>query len=438
MLLRQLLALALLLGSGALFAPGCSLVGEDCEDGAKRCVGSTGGYETCIGGEGQYSWYSDQCPGVDPVCTDESSSVICSDRATLTTCSAERVLSGEAPTSPDCATLQAKPRVVDVDGDGLLDLLYPFADGVLEVARGHEGGTFADPESLSLTIQGHALDALPADLDADGIEDLLVISDEPAEIYAFLGDAPLEYHLAARYFAGSLALGGAGDLDSDGRDEVVSPGSYGVDVLSQLGEAELEVHTISLEQPDRYSTNLIASAELVEANGKPPLEIALRGDQDITIFSRASDGSFAPSATIGSVSWEGGALGDLDGDGRTDLLWHSANVERTSLDVRLAKDGFSASSSLALVYEGATYLGDFDGDGDVDVFVAATNANGDPMCSVFKGDGKGKFGSAQLFSLPQDTHVVDSGDVGNDGTADVVLQDATGAILLVRGGCLGE
>jgi len=405
---------------------GCLFGREDCNLGDEECVGTTGAYRVCTGGEGYYSWYDKQCPGVQPVCS--------SPHPARTAC-------GDAVEPPKCRRIStlldagtAKlSNVVDLDGDGSADLVFDSD----VVARSDGKGAFETPHSLELLTAGPIERLLPAKLNRDDVPDLAVMADDPHELYAFFGDTDKSYTFAQRYFISALTLQSAADFDGDGRDELVASIDQEVHVVSGLGDDAITDRVIHLVDPDpAYST--LQGVFIADFDGKPPLDLAVRKYRSLDIYLTQPDGSHTRATSL-----DGEAEGDLNGDGRSDIVGSGSDdsdSHRFALSILHAGADakFESSVNLPIPYLASSiFVADFDGDQVNDV-AAVLDRSPRALLQVFLGQSDGSFQAASLVSLSFDKETrLFAADVDNDGTTDLVGQ-VGGQVLKVSGACVAR
>jgi len=427
MSLARIIAVGSLVFAASAAVTGCVFGGEDCNLGDEECVGTSGAYRVCTGGEGYYSWYDKQCPGVQPVCSSPSlAHISCEDAVEPPQC---------RPVSTLLDAGMAKLEgVVDLDGDGSVDLI--FDSGV--VAQSDGTGAFEKPQSLQLLTVGPIRQLLPAELNGDGVPDLAVMSDDPRELYAFLGSADKTYTFSERYFVSALDLQGAADFDGDGHDDLVAAIDQEVHVVSGLGDATITDRAIHVADPDpAYST--LQGVFIADFDAKPPLDLAVRKYGSLDIYLTRRDGSHVRAAAL----LGGRAVGDLDGDGRADVVSldsDDSDSDRSALSIfRAGADAkFERSANLPIPYTASSiFVADFDGDQVNDV-AAVLNRSPQALLQVFLGKGDGSFQAASLVSLSFDNNTrLFAADVDRDGKTDLVGQVGS-QVLQLSGACVAR
>jgi hypothetical protein len=178
---------------------------------------------------------------------------------------------------PACTALATQSATIivasDLDGDGHVDLFVPHRDGGQSLIFWNDGhGAFATPPTTVGGPQSSARAAATADIDGDGIKDL-VVGDEKDGLFLIRGRG-------ARAFATPTMLG----------DRPMSPYSIGIADMNRDG-----------------------APDIVVGNDQSPGVVLFtqRGTTGLTFRSQVwNDGK-------GAVY--GLALGDLDGDGWPDI-----------------------------------------------------------------------------------------------------------------------
>jgi hypothetical protein len=233
----------------------------------------------------------------------------------------------------------------------------------------------------------------------------------------------------------------AGDLDGDGALDLVSANGAGRSVSVRMQRAGSWVGSVELAAAAQLHL-----VQLADLDGDRDLDIAASGHDVGTVWAWLNDGSArfaaAPGAPFAAIAAErphnhGLVAGDVDQDGDADLVAADQTAESAAV---LLSDGsgrlvLAPGSPIAL--GGQPYppaLGDVDGDGRVDLVAPLIDSR---AIAVLLNDGGGRLvpapGSPHPTALdrPYAIHLV---DVDGDGALDVIApHDDTDAISVLLG-----
>jgi hypothetical protein len=242
------------------------------------------------------------------------------------------------------------------------------------------------------------------DLDGDGHVDL-VGGGEP-RLVLFRGDGT-----GALVRSGDVAGGrqptdfALADLDGDG-DVDLAIANHETDHLTLLlgdGRGAFEPAPSSPLAIDvRPHPHAVVAADL-DRDGHVDLLVDHRDAGGVRVLRGTGGGRFARGAVVdvGGDPYRGMALGDLDGDGRLDLV--TPNPRAVGVLLNASDEDGIAFTPLATVDADAPFavaLADLDGDGRLDLVAAS---EGSALVEVFLGDGRGGFRAAEgppLHSAP--------------------------------------
>ncbi|TMQ50554.1 MAG: VCBS repeat-containing protein, partial [Candidatus Eisenbacteria bacterium] len=314
----------------------------------------------------------------------------------------------------------------DLDGDGDLDAVVGTSGGRgVEVFLNRGDGTFNPAPSMDMPPQAGLV---IANLDGDNHADLAVAGvDGSVTVFHGRGDGTFESAFSVSPgIAGIAAIAiTSADLDGDGLDDLA--------LLSQSDSSRALPHvlvTVLLNRNGGFAAPAVyapgggarsITAGDLNGDGRPDL-VTGNNPGSVSVFLNRGDGSFGEAVTYeapGYVSCV--AIGDLDGDGNADL---AAADEAGSMNV-LRNDGHGAFTFAGntLLYGRAecVTLADFDGDGHADVAVSRDDL-GEVIALAGRGDGTFLY-PALYFATGAGAHGIASGDLNGDRRPDVVTAD---------------
>ena len=404
--------------------------------------------------------------------------------ASVTVAGADTVIDGDSGHRLGYAVAGAG----DVDADGFADVVlgsYTHADyaGAIYVHAGSTSGIpSGEASGGALTVEGGwragylgYLFAGGSDVNGDGHTDVLALAGpslQTARLYVLNGgaggvttdldEADATFELPGDTWLDSASLASAGDLDADGYDDVVvgngGAGDFGAVYIfagSSTGLGSEPTSTILGVDEGQFGAVMAGPGDLLGDATDDLLVTALGGDRASGVYlfqgtpsgvvetdAAAADLQITCSGDVFFASAPAGA-GDLDGDGRDDLLlgspgypplegsvyvFHGApsglsattcGAADTTLTSTGSRDGFGWAVSSA---------GDVDADGYDDVLVGAYLASGRYGGAYVHHGGVGGLETAARTSITGEDEggsfggaVSRAGDVNGDGYDDIAV-----------------
>jgi hypothetical protein len=313
---------------------------------------------------------------------------------------------------------------------------------VLSVTFTHFDQNFAEEfPGIQDRQVGGAMDMAVADFNGDGRLDLAFASTSVlragslpgVEIYSADGfiDPLAGFPTTGENNAIPVSLAVA-DFNNDGRPDLV--------VGDEFYQFATVLMNTSLGGEFSFGgyTELSGASELlaagdIDGDGKADLVTAGFGASTVTVRRGNGDGTFGSEAsyTVGSAI-QFMTMGDVNGDGRADLLVTSAGAGSVSV-LRGQADGSLAAAASYSVGAGpvSVAVGDVNGDGKIDLLSA--NASDDSV-SVLLGNGDGTFQAGVTLSVGDDPRHIAVSDFNGDGKADLaVAQFGTNTVRVLLG-----
>jgi hypothetical protein len=294
----------------------------------------------------------------------------------------------------------------------------------LEVLEDRSVPTFLTP--VNYAVGARPNDVKAADFNNDGHLDLVTANVISNDVSVLLGNAdgtfqPARNSLASPYPL-SLALG---DFNQDGKLDVATAndyyavGNYGVNVLLGQGDGSF----VPAVPPTQFPWSSAIAAGDLNADGKLDLvaTAAYAGESYINVMLGHGDGTFASSS---SGPYSGGfyslALGDFNSNGKVDVAVPGLVLPGNG-------DGTLQAPRDPGVIVPAPAVADFNADGKLDV-AGLSGADG---LTVQLGNGDGSYGPPITTAIGSDPTSLVMADFNADGRADAAVTDFDGPLLVL-------
>ncbi len=283
----------------------------------------------------------------------------------------------------------------DIDGDGSLDLAAAVYGGNQIYCQGGSG-SLSDLKGLNSGFG--PIDVAICDIDLDGKPDVIsanalglgisVLRNTNTIAGAFSFGASADFVTGFQPMA--LAIG---DIDGDGKEDVVivnsnTDSTSGLSILRNTSTAG----SVSFAPVVNFTTGPSPKGvALADIDGDDKLDVIVVNQKGNTISilqNTSTAGGINPSSLAPKVNFATGskpkaiAVGDLDGDGKPDIVVTNTKNNTVSVFQNLGVSGTISSSSLAAPFTLATgalpvavAVADVDEDGKPDIEVANYNGN---------------------------------------------------------------
>lgn len=314
----------------------------------------------------------------------------------------------------------AQFQVADFNGDGIPDIQGAGGDHIT-VYSGKGGGQFAEPVSYPLdyypgdtlaSYEGAAIGSIRN----NGRLDVVATVSDGVNILFNMGS---RFEETPRLSAPGSAAFATADFNGDGHMDLVTVGSSGLEVFWGTGRAKQAFLAGPVSPEPGLNAAYLA---LGDFNGDGFLDVAVNVNtltgQSTQVAVCLGDGAGhfgAPIySSVGPLSlWI--AAGDLNGDGKLDLVSSSMSILFGNGD-----GTFQSPISFGQPTNGPVRLKDLNGDGALDIFTTTNLVQNDIM--IFFNNGNGTFLEPQFFPGSQNVYTV-SCDVNGDGIPDIVSAD---------------
>jgi hypothetical protein len=320
---------------------------------------------------------------------------------------------------PTAGEWRTHPALGDVNGDGHLDLAGLPRKGRGPVVWLGDGKGGWKEASTGLLVPGFScgVGVAFADVNGDGHLDLGA-ADHCNGLFVFLGDGngiwklgpPVTRDMGKGYQDMAFA-----DLNGDGKVDIAAIGAFEGGIAAFLGDGQGHWKLADVGLPESGRGSYLKVGDVNE-DGRPDLVVSFvdglprslppEMSRNLVWLSQPSGRFEASSPDIPrEVTWNGVALGDVNGDGHLDLALSSEpSPGAAPLSIYLGDGGkhWKAAGEGLPAADGQTRfdgveLADLDGDGHLDlVAVSAPDAG----IRIWMGDGQGRWKECEDTGLP--------------------------------------
>jgi putative cell wall-binding protein len=313
---------------------------------------------------------------------------------------------------------------------------------VLVIVRQLPSGEAAEPDHATLfkarqdytTAQGPT-EVIHADLDANGIDELLVSAAFDNAVSVFMsanGDGVYEEVAGSPFLIGGFSPNGltTGYFNGDANLDVATANASSANVSILLGNGDGTLGAAT-EFASGNGPEAIRSGDF-DGDGDADLVVANWNDNQIAVLLGNGTGSFgAPAAMAAGARPIDIQLGFFDAGTVLDAVVVNATGNTISILLGNGSGGFTAGVPPTYPTGSAPFnarVVDFDADTKPDIIVANQNTNN---VSMFRGIGDGTFEPLAAVAAGLGPISADMGDLNNDGQLDLVTADTDGSTISV-------
>lgn len=320
----------------------------------------------------------------------------------------------------------------DMNGDGNPDLVVD-ARTFIEVALGVGNGSFQPATDYTQSGNPSGLNGTTlADFNNDGFPDVAYISIDPNAIQIMLNNESGGLITGSSlnvssdtYFNDSTA---AADFNGDGNLDLVFPANMGVGVTLGNGDGTFQSPFYIPLTQDSY---WVAVGDF-NRDGIPDIVASLNNYEGFAVLLGNGDGTFAaPAYYANGIATHYLAVADLNGDGYPDLI--AADINTNSFYMLLNAGNGTLLPAVqyqgpeSYVYFDGIVAGDMNGDGKLDLVLQAASNCGNNCFEVFLGNGDGTLQPGEAFGVVQNIGCCGGGEISladfnHDGKLDVGTQ----------------
>jgi hypothetical protein len=285
--------------------------------------------------------------------------------------------------------ITGRVAVGDFNRDGFADVAVTYNDTTIaqiDVLLGDGRGGLRRASSLGLGDSSERSELDAVDVDGDGILDLVYAD----ELRVLLGKGDGTFRQAfynGRISANAMAFG---DFDGDGKIDVALRylRQAGVTILPGKGDG-----TFAKERPIAVAVDRVVTAiTAADLDGDGHADLAVSTGGTLLVLLGKGDGTFATARPVAGASAATAiATADLDDDGRIDLVLAHAGDDASTALLNMGGGDFRIAGTVPS--SGRLRVIDADGDGIPDVLVHGG------VLVIYRGKGDGTFEAGRAYGV---------------------------------------
>jgi hypothetical protein len=302
----------------------------------------------------------------------------------------------------------------DIDGDSLNDILFTEPDSPhLAWLRNLGNGQF----DLKQAAAFKAIGTVVLDMDGDGNNDIIACSYDQNMVILLKGDGSGNFipDTLSSSVQHPLVLS-AGDADGDGDTDIsVATQDAGTGAILLVNDGSLHFTTLQLDAV-AYSSTWTRMTDL-DLDGKMDVLAAWFNDAGGIIWYRQLSPLVYEKHFIPCPAAHGADIGDIDGDGDTDLA-----IAACGYDLAWLENDGNCNFSLHYIYSMyscavSAGIADLDGDSLNDIAVTVWGSN---RIEWWKNGGSGNFSRTIICDSLLHPSDLCKADINSDGKTDIV------------------
>jgi len=314
----------------------------------------------------------------------------------------------------------------DINGDGLVDIVIAKYDDINQILL--NTGNAASPFNVGIALNGTRSDNTRAvklaDMNNDGRMDIIFISEGAASHILFneMKDETLDFRkvdLDTDTRHNDLSVG---DVNNDGWLDLIIAADSGIILFLKNG-------TDAFTRIDLPQSEVVEEVAFTDIDNDGLIDVIYRTSGHVGMFMNSNgNGTFLEEIIITSDagdSYDALCVGDMDGNGFTDLILYSIYADSVMLLLNKNGTGFDDEKVISIVDSiYSIEAGDLNGDGLLDLVLTTSQSQNYMVLN------KGEGGFTEPIDLPGGKFRTEGGvviaDVNHDNFLDLMMANWNG------------